>query len=313
MWYGLKPMNESFTIKFWGVRGSIPVPGASTVEHGGNTTCLEVSAAGRKIILDAGTGIRLLGRNLREAVDGQSSDKEITLLLTHTHWDHIQGLPFFIPQLKPGTRLRILGCEGAREGLATLLTRQMESPFFPIPLRGFPANIEIEEMAAPEFHVGQVHGSAFPANHPGTCMGYRLEFKGHSIVFFPDNEPHLGKLRHSLESTPAEEASAAKEKHARMVNFVHNADVLVMDAQYDRDEYASHVGWGHGCVDDVVDLSIEAGVRHLVLFHHDPDHTDAKLRQMEQAARQRVRAAGSHMKVTSAVEGATLQIAEENV
>src|SRR5438552_307188 len=146
------------TLKFWGVRGSIPTPGPGTVRYGGNTSCVEVRADGQIIILDAGTGLRLLGRELVAEFDNQPLD--LTLLLTHTHWDHIQGLPFFLPVYKPQNQLRILGLEGSRRGLDNILTGEMESPFFPIGLREVPANVRIEELKEESFRVGEMRVEA---------------------------------------------------------------------------------------------------------------------------------------------------------
>src|SRR5215470_12086495 len=163
-------------IKFWGVRGSIPTPGPTTLEYGGNTSCIEVRAGGQIVILDAGTGLRLLGRELL----AEFGDKplSLTLLLTHTHWDHIQGLPFFLPVYQSNNHLRILGYEGARLGLETVLSSQMESPFFPIGLKEVPANIQIEELKDWEFALGEFKAQACYACHPGFCVGYRLSVSG---------------------------------------------------------------------------------------------------------------------------------------
>ena len=145
-------------VRFWGVRGSVPTPGPTTLEYGGNTSCIEVRVGNQIIILDAGTGLRLLGKELlREFVD---QPLDLTLLLTHTHWDHIQGLPFFMPVYRPQNRLRILGFEGARHGLENVLTGQMESPFFPIGLRDVPANVRIEELTKMGFALGDVEVQA---------------------------------------------------------------------------------------------------------------------------------------------------------
>jgi phosphoribosyl 1,2-cyclic phosphodiesterase len=276
------------------------------VKYGGNTSCVEIRAEDRLIVLDAGTGIRLLGKTLQ--ADSGKAAREITLLLTHTHWDHIQGLPFFLPQLRPGSLLRIIGCEGARERLATLLVRQMESPFFPVPLRGTPASIDIVELTESEFQIGGVIGHTLEANHPGACVGYKLVSKQGSIAFFPDNESFLGKLRASGLGVSKEEAQKARKGHQAMVDFIRDVDLLVMDSQYDREEYTRHIGWGHGCVDDVVAMAAEAGARRLVLFHHDPDHSDSKIDAMSRTARQLARKAGSKMKVEAAREGSTISI-----
>jgi phosphoribosyl 1,2-cyclic phosphodiesterase len=299
-------MSAAFHVKFWGVRGSVPAPGASTVLYGGNTTCVEVRASGQFLILDAGTGIRLLGKALKS--EKETRPKEMTLLLTHTHWDHIQGLPFFITLLEPGSRLRILGCEGAREGLATLLARQMESPFFPVPLGGSAATIQIEELSDLEFTIGDVNVRSLRANHPGTCMGYRLDGAGGSLAFFPDNEPPTGKLRFANLAPDDPQKRRALQNHAAMVDFLRGVDVLIMDAQYDAEEYRAHVGWGHGCVDDVVNLALEAGVKKLLLFHHDPDHDDRKVGAMAAAAAEQARASGAGLQVEAAREGDTFSI-----
>lgn len=300
-------MNAALQVKFWGVRGSVPAPGASTVEYGGNTSCVEIRSASQLLILDSGTGIRALGKSLK------LEESPITLLLTHTHWDHIQGLPFFITLLKPENRLRIMGCEGARESLATLLARQMESPFFPVPLLGAAAKIQIDELTDLEFALGEINVRSLRANHPGTCVGYRLDAAGASVAFFPDNEPHLGKLRMAHLPPTDPQFRKAEQNHRSMVEFLRDVDVLIMDAQYDSAEYTSHVGWGHGCVEDVVELAIQANARRLVLFHHDPDHDDAKVRSMALEAAGQAHAAGSSLLVEAAREGSTISIGTKNV
>jgi phosphoribosyl 1,2-cyclic phosphodiesterase len=302
------PAARSTKLKFWGVRGSVPTPGPSTLKYGGNTSCLEVRADGQIIILDAGTGLRLLGRELMKEFG--DAPTELSLLLTHTHWDHIQGLPFFLPVYKSQNRLRILGFEGARHGLHNILNSQMESPFFPIGLPEVPANVEIEELKDMEFDLGPVHVKACLANHPGVCVGYRLFTSNGSITFFPDNEPHFGhqhdpNLRGSGDTTKLE---FARKEDLKIAEFIKGTDVLVMDSQYDRQEYASHRGWGHACMDDVVQLSLEAGVKRLFLFHHDPDHDDARIDQMVDHARKLVAEKKGRLQVNAAREGETVEL-----
>jgi len=287
-------------VKFWGVRGSIAAPGPDTIFYGGNTSCVEVRADGEIIVLDAGTGIRLLGLSLDREFKGHALN--LTLLLTHTHWDHIQGFPFFVPAYNPRNTLRILGYEGARQGLASTLGAQMESPYFPVCMKELPGNISIEELRDMEFTVGSVRVEAMFVNHPGICVGYRLHTSGGVIVFIPDNEP-FHRLRSRPDGANPKGVEYADQQDAKLVEFVRDADVLIMDAQYDCDEYESHVGWGHACVDDVAALATRAGVKQLFLFHHDPMHDDERVSRMLAHARQLV---GNGTMVEAAREGLEL-------
>ncbi len=277
-------------IRFWGVRGSVPSPGPDTVRYGGNTTCVEVRRGNDLIILDAGTGLRRLGQALM-AKKADSRRLNLNLLITHTHWDHIQGLPFFAPLYEARWRLRIFGYEGARKSLVAALTGQMESTYFPVPFSRLPGNINIQELDKFDFRLGEFQISALRANHPGVCVGYRLTTPEGKIAFFPDTEPRQGG------------------DDREMIEFVRGADVLILDSQYDSAEYRRHTGWGHGCVVDSVRLAIQAGVKRLVLFHHDPDHDDRKLDALLKHARELVTQAGSKLKVEAAREGRSIKLA----
>ena len=287
--------KQATMVKFWGVRGSIPTPGPSTVFFGGNTSCVELRVDGELIILDAGSGIRPLGQALADEFGERPMD--ITVLVTHTHWDHIQGFPFFLPAYHARNRVRVLGYEGARDGLKATLAGQMESPYFPIALKQMPGNIVIEEVKDMIFDVGPARVEACFSNHPGICVGYRISTASGSVVYLPDNESvnehtattHVGALPRTIEE--------------KLAAFVKDADVLIADAQYTAEEYGEHVGWGHGCVDDVVRFAIAGGVKRLFLFHHDPEHDDRAISSMLMHARDQATAAGSSIRIEAAREG----------
>src|SRR5213596_3251428 len=292
-------------IRLWGVRGSIPVPGKSTVRYGGNTSCVEVRADGEIIVLDAGSGIRLLGLALDKEFGSRSM--KLTLLITHTHWDHIQGLPFFSPAYNPKNLIRILGYEGARAGLSTILASQMETPFFPVSLRQLPSHLAIEELKEMEFHIGTVNVQAKFANHPGICAGYRLFTSAGSIAYMPDNEPYEPlKLQVARkDGIDGDEArNFAGAERAKMVEFFRDCEVAILDAQYTDEEYKKHIGWGHSSLSSVVELALDAIVKRLLLFHHDPSHDDDMIDRMIEQARELVRKSGKAMVIEGAREGA---------
>src|SRR6059036_3541822 len=253
-------------IRLWGVRGSIPVPGKSTVRYGGNTSCVEVRADGEIIVLDAGSGIRLLGLALDKEFGSRSM--KLTLLITHTHWDHIQGLPFFSPAYNPKNLIRVLGYEGARAGLAKILASQMETPFFPVSLRQLPSHLAIEELKEMEFHIGTVNVQAKFANHPGICVGYRLFTSAGSIAYMPDNEPYE-PLKMQLAAQDGIDGNAARNfaatERAKMVEFLQDCEVAILDAQYTDEEYEGHIGWGHSPFSSVVGLALDANVKSVLL------------------------------------------------
>jgi phosphoribosyl 1,2-cyclic phosphodiesterase/CheY-like chemotaxis protein len=292
-------------VRFWGVRGSIATPGAATLRYGGNTSCVEVRADGQLIILDAGTGIRPLGLSLAEEFKG--APLSLTVLISHTHWDHIQGFPFFAAAYNPKNRLRVVGYEGARDGLLGALSSQMESPYFPVGWQQLPSHLSLTELKQPEFHIGPIRVETMYLNHPGICVGYRLHTSAGVIAYLPDNEPFQRYKYHSdpqAHSGSTEILEFARRMDQKLIEFIRDADVLIIDAQYDAAEYQTRVGWGHGCVDDVVALALNANVKRLYLFHHDPIHDDAKLDGMVEWARQFVAALGDALLVEAAREGA---------
>jgi len=296
-------------VKLWGVRGSIPVPGPATVRYGGNTSCIEVRAEGEIIVLDAGTGIRLLGIALEQEFGSRPIN--LTLLITHAHWDHIQGFPFFLPSYNDKNKVRICGYDGAEIGLREILKGQMATPFFPVKLYDLPGKIDIKKLVTMEFDVGNVHVRAKPMNHPGTCVGYRLFTSSGSIAYLPDTEPYDAFKLHSAKShllSPEQTRKRAEKERAALVEFLHETDVLLLDTQYTDEEYQAHVGWGHGSLSSTVRLARDAQVRKLLLFHHDPNHSDATIDAMVENARKIAATSGQRLEVEAAREGAEFSL-----
>ena len=305
--------REAVRLRLWGVRGSIPVPGPSTLRYGGNTTCLELRADGEIIVLDAGSGIRPLGVELER----EFGDKpmKLSVLISHSHWDHIQGLPFFLPAYNAKNEIRVFGYEGARTDLATSLAGQMEPPFFPVSLSELPAHISIEELKDMEFHVGKVRVEAKFLNHPGVCVGYRLFTSAGSIAFLPDNEPYevlkkRAAKRDNISSDAMDDFTATER--AKLSEFLRGSDILILDTQYTEEEYLAHVGWGHGCVRSSVAIALDAKVPKLVLFHHDPNHDDEAIDRILEEARSIVAKSGQHLEIEAASEGHELILPAKN-
>ena len=301
--------NSAARLRLWGVRGSIPVPGPATLRYGGNTSCVELRADDEIIVLDAGSGIRALGNALEQ--EFQSKRIKVTLLSTHAHWDHIQGLPFFLPAYNEKNSLRLLGYKGVGGGFGAILSRQMAVPFFPVRLRDLPCELSIEELTEMEFSIGDVKVRSRFVNHPGNCVGYRLFTKHGSLAFVPDNEPYEFRKLHAeacARATPEQARKFAVTERAKLVEFLDKADILFLDAQYTDEEYQQHAGWGHGSLTTSVDLAVDAKVRKLLLFHHDPNHDDVMIDKMVEKARELVRDRHSELEVDAAREGEEISL-----
>jgi phosphoribosyl 1,2-cyclic phosphodiesterase len=292
-------------VKFWGTRGSIGVPGPDTVRYGGNTTCVEVRADGQIILLDAGSGIRSLGRALQKELG--SKPIKLSLLITHAHWDHIQGLPFFSPVYDKNNEICILGYNGTEMSFSEIVGEPMKTPFFPITMRAISGTIDIKALTEMTFSIGEVEVRARFVNHPGVCAGYRLLTSGGSIAFLPDHEPYDFLHSAAGKNMSLEEIKkAAADEEAGLIEFLRGSDILILDAQYTDDEYRTHVGWGHGSISSAVSLALEAEIHKLVLFHHDPSHNDAAVDKMVEAARALVAKSGKSLEVEGAREGAEI-------
>jgi phosphoribosyl 1,2-cyclic phosphodiesterase len=305
--------SSSPRIKFWGTRGSIAVPSPETLRYGGNTTCLELRADGEIVVLDAGSGIRPLGIALDR--EFQARPIKLSLLITHAHWDHIQGFPFFKPAYDSKNEIRIFGFDGAGATFREIMTEPMRSPFFPIAMRELSARMDINKLTEMKFSLGQLDIHAAFVNHPGVCAGYRIFTSGGSVAFLPDHEPYEFFLHSARGRQPSPEQAReiAADQHAALVQFLRVSDVLILDAQYTDQEYETHIGWGHGSISSAVSLALEAEVQTLLLFHHDPSHDDKLVDTMVESARELVVQSGSHLEVAGAQQNSEILLEAKKI
>ncbi len=284
-------------VRFWGTRGSLPSPGPATVQFGGNTSCVEVRTDQTLVVLDCGTG----ARNLGQALVRDGAPVEGHILLSHAHWDHIQGFPFFAPLLTPGNHFALYSAQSGGCSLRDVLAGQMEYPYFPIKLTDLKSPALFHEIAEETMALGDVRVASQFLNHTALTLGYRLENDGASVVYATDTEP-FG----SFQTGPAKMSPAHRFRHEgdrRFVAFAHGADVLIHDAQYTSAEYGKKAGWGHSPLEYAVEVALAAQVKQLVLFHHDIDRTDDQVRELVWLARYMVAERGATMQVDAAAEG----------
>ena len=287
-------------VRFWGTRGSIPSPGATTVKYGGNTPCVEVrTSTDWLIILDAGTGIRELGRSLMQRANGSTIRGDI--FLTHAHWDHIQGFPFFGPIFGRGNHFTIWGSKSLEKSVDQIVRDQMSPVVFPVTFEELDATIDFKALDEEECEGDGFAVKAMQVRHPGGALGYRFTGRGagdRAFVYISDNELNLSARYDAIPDGWRES----------LVEFVRGAKVLVHDATYTKAEYQQHRGWGHSTYHDVVELACEAGVETLVLFHHKPERTDQEIDRCVEECRELAAGQGSAMRVIAAAEGLTLTV-----
>lgn len=284
---GREPNSKPMDVRFWGVRGSIPSPGPSTAEVGGNTSCVEVTADNRRLIFDAGSGLRALGQTLLG-----KGPQRVDLFLSHVHWDHIQGLPFFVPLYLPETELVVYGPPAVAGSLRDALAAQMRQPHFPVPFEGLRSSIDVVELPSnstgDSLHLGPFEVRWAPGNHPGGVLAYRVSRDDDAVVYATDTE-------HRSSGPDAE-----------LCRLSEGAKALIYDAMYTPEEYSGEadglprVGWGHSTYEAAADIAKTAGVDEILLFHHDPAQDDAAVAEKER------RAQGIFPRSTAAREGLCL-------
>jgi CheY-like chemotaxis protein/phosphoribosyl 1,2-cyclic phosphodiesterase len=286
-------------VRFWGTRGSIATPGPGTIRFGGNTSCVEVTTnSGACFILDCGTGARALGAALmarREPVFA-------TILLSHTHWDHIQGFPFFAPLFVPGNRITVCGPEGSGKSLRQVLSGQMEFEYFPVELEELSAAITFKELGEGEHEFEGIRVIAQYLHHPTMTLGYRIEADGVSLVYLCDHEPFSESLWHD-DRTSSHSDAIVHHGDRRHASFMARADLVIHDAQYTPEEYPAKKNWGHSTYEYAVGLAAAVKVRRLALTHHDPGHDDASVAAIEERAREHARSLGYGVEIFCAHEG----------
>lgn len=305
-------------IRFWGVRGSIPTPGPETVKYGGNTTCIEVRPDdGSIIIIGAGSGIRGLGNKL-VAQDMKKGPLKVDLFISHTHWDHIMGFPFFTPIFIPGNKIKVHGPVNiGDEELENIFSLQMSYNYFPLRADELAADISYEILREGSFHLDSgVSITTKILNHPIIDLGYKIEADGKKLVTIYDHEPFRNLFDGSPEDDDYDEVAriegekAARENNRRVMQFMQGVDLLIHDAQYTNGEYqSSKIGWGHSPMEYVLYSGIKAGVKRLALFHHEPTRSDGEFDTLERVLKKRAAKITAHpIEIFFAREGLELSL-----
>jgi DNA-binding response OmpR family regulator len=281
----------------WGTRGSTPVPGARFLRHGGNTSCMSIECGGETVIFDAGTGIRELGLELT-----REGGRKLHLFITHTHWDHIQGFPFFTPAYVPGFEIVIYGAEGFGKDLRSLFRGQLDRDYFPVQMEDMNSQIDFRNLGENPMLAGKARVHWEFAQHPGATVGYKIEVAGRRIAWVPDNEFLQGYAGAPDAITRDHPLVAA---YGKMIDFLSDADVVIHEAQYTPEEYPGKMRWGHSSIANAAVLMKLAGVKRWIVTHHDPGHDDAFLETKLNVTRRILERIGHPIHVSHAYDGMT--------
>ncbi len=285
-------ISEQFTVRYWGVRGTLPVPGQKSLRYGGNTSCVSMEFPKQlNFVFDGGSGIKELSNHLIARRGGKWSAK---VFISHPHWDHINAIPFFVPMYIPGNEFEVIGARHGGKSMRQLISAQMDDVYFPITLKEMGARVYFREIAAETLSFGDVEVQSMLLSHPGLCLGYRINFNGKSFCYITDNEIYPTDIKHN---------NPGYEK--KLADFMRGADIALMDTCYFDDEYRKKINWGHSAVSEVVRIAHAAEVRELQLFHHDPDQTDDDIDRKLDTAQNLLAKMGSGTICTAPAEGSS--------
>lgn len=282
-------VSKHMVVTYWGVRGTLPVPGPRTLKRGGNTSCVSIEVGGEPLyIFDCGTGIKQLSDQIMASGTQRFSAK---IFISHTHWDHINTVPFFAPLYIRGNQVEIYGPYQGDLTIARAIAAQMEGVYFPVTIREFGAHLVFRDLREETLDFGTVKIETLLLKHPGSCLGYKVTCHGRSACYITDNELYLP-------SDPRRDQRYLE----RLTDFVRGTDVLITDTTYRDHEYPSKVDWGHSCVSEVADLAVRANVKRLHLFHHDPDQSDDDIDRKLDETRAHVARLGGSVEVDAPAE-----------
>ena len=290
-----KILNDQITMTFWGVRGTLPVPGETTLKYGGNTSCVSLEfPRDQFFIFDGGSGIKKLGDVLMAE---RRNRLRARIFISHPHWDHINAIPFFTPLYVPGNEFEILGANHGDKTTRELISAQMDGVYFPITVKEFGARVYFRDLPEGSVTIDGINLETMLLSHPGKCLGYRVNYNGRSVCYITDNE---------MFAETSDFYSPHYEK--KLAEFCHKADALITDTTYTDEEYETKIGWGHSCISKVAQLADMAEVKNLYLYHHDPDQTDKDIDQKHEMTAKALSDRNSLVNLNCPKEGQSFKI-----
>jgi len=288
-------LNDKISVDFWGVRGTLPRPGADSVRYGGNTNCVSMEfPRGQLFIFDAGSGIKQLSDRILAT---GKKPTEAKIFISHPHWDHINALPFFVPLYKPGNEFEIIGARHGSLSMREVASAQMDGVYFPITLKEFGARVDFRDIGEESLEIDGIQVSTMMLSHPGICLGYRMDYAGRSVCYITDNELFL---------EDSENHNPGYEK--KLQDFCRGTDVLITDSTYTDEEYKTKVGWGHSCLSKVAQFAHHAEAKTLCLFHHDPDQNDAAIDEKLAQTKSALEKLDSDVVCLAPAEGSSIKV-----